>query len=180
MLCPAVYATQLNVCQEHAGQYDSQQCHLVLPETPLWVVDLLLLQKHLPRGAATQTVSVNLCVCVYLCEKQDSVLTGLRWSWWWCKTPDQSVQWQMQPGKRQRDKQVELTWTVCFTNSHLRSAAVPPVLHSFHIWRCWSTGARRATVALNLGWQGNHQRPEMVKRRRKKNSRYVCFKFVPR
>lgn len=60
---PAVDSSQLHIGQDHADNYDSQQSHLVLPEAPHRVVDVLFFQEQLPWDAAAQTRDIK-CVCI--------------------------------------------------------------------------------------------------------------------
>jgi len=64
---PAVDSSQLYVGQRHADHCDAQQSHLVLPEAPHGVVDVLVFQEQLPWDAAATDKRGSACVCVCVC-----------------------------------------------------------------------------------------------------------------
>lgn len=63
---PAVDSSQLHVGQSHADQNDSQQSHLVLPEAPHGVVNVLHFQECLPwdSAAGQDTLRVSVWIVV--------------------------------------------------------------------------------------------------------------------
>lgn len=69
----------------------------------------------------------------------------------------------MQPVRdKEINKHIKLDLThPSYNHTPLLTQPIFHILHSSHIWKCWSISARRASSACHWDWQDNPQRPTM-------------------